>query len=49
MNYRVTAFFYLLDREQGLAEGDARARMAEVWDPLASDNPRAEPWRDLLS
>lgn len=49
MNYRVTAFFYLLDREQGLAEEDARTRMAEVWDPLASDDPRAEPWHDLLS
>ncbi len=49
MNYRVTAFFYLLDREAGMSEPEARARMAEVWDPLASDDPRIEPWKALLS
>lgn len=49
MNYRVTAFFYVLDLEQGQAEADAHARMAEVWDPLTSDDPRVEPWRKLLS
>lgn len=48
MNYRVTAFFYLLDRAAGVPEAEARARMATVWDPLASDDPRAAPWRDLL-
>ncbi|MEL7453992.1 MAG: sulfur transferase domain-containing protein, partial [Pseudomonadota bacterium] len=35
-NYRVTAFFYLLDREAGIPEAEARARMAEIWDPLSS-------------
>ncbi len=49
MNYRVTAFLYLLDRENGLPEAEARARMAEVWDPLASDDPAAAPWRELLA
>jgi len=49
MNYRVTAFFYLLDREAGIAEEEARARMRAVWDPLTSDHPAAAAWRDLLT
>ncbi len=48
MNWRVTAFFYLLDRAAGVPEPEARARMAKVWDPLASDTPPAAPWRRLL-
>jgi len=47
-NYRVTAFFYVLDCASGVAEQEARAHMAKVWDPLASDDPRTEPWRALL-
>ena len=49
MNYRVTAFFYLLDRAAGEAEETARLRMNSVWDPLASEDPRLEPWKKLLS
>jgi len=49
MNYRVTAFFYLLDVADGVAKSEAHARMAQVWDPLASDEPAAQPWRVLLS
>lgn len=49
MNWRVSAFFYLLDREAGVAESDARARLLSVWDPLTSEDPRAAPWRALLS
>lgn len=49
MNYRVTAFFYLLDLEDGVPEADARARMLKVWDPLSSDEPAAQPWKALLS
>ena len=49
MNWRVSAFFYLLHREQGMEESEARALMAMQWDPLASDDPRTRPWRDLLS
>jgi len=49
MNYRVTGFFYLLDREAGVPEKEARARMAEIWDPLASDHPSALPWKSLLT
>lgn len=48
MNYRVTAFLYLLDLEEGVAEPEARAKMQEIWDPIASDDPRAAPWRELL-
>ena len=49
MNWRVTAFFYLLDIENGVPEAEARARLLSVWDPLSSDDPRAAPWRVLLS
>ena len=40
MNWRVTAFFYLLDLENGVPKREARARMATVWDPLANDDQR---------
>lgn len=48
MNYRVTAFFYLLDRARGLSDAEATARMARVWDPRTSDEPAARPWKALL-
>ncbi|MCL4671345.1 MAG: protein tyrosine phosphatase family protein [Sphingomonadaceae bacterium] len=48
MNWRVSAFFYLLHREQGMPEAEARALMAQQWDPLSSDDPRVAPWRELL-
>lgn len=48
MNYRVTAFLYLLDQESGVPEPEARARMAEVWNPLTSEEPAAQPWKALL-
>ena len=47
MNWRVTAFFYLIDRAAGVTEAESRARMAAVWNPLEDEN--APPvWRDLL-
>lgn len=49
MNYRVAAFFYMLDCASGVEPAEARARMAKVWDPVASDDLRAKPWRDLLA
>ncbi len=49
MNYRVAAFLYLLDLDEGVHEHEARARMAKIWNPLESDDPRALPWKDLLS
>lgn len=48
MNWRVTAFLYLIEREGGMAEHEARARMQRVWDPFASEHPAAGPWRALL-
>lgn len=49
MNYRVTAFLYLLECEDGAERAEAHARMAEIWDPMASDHPSAAPWAALLS
>jgi len=47
MNWRVTAFFYLIDRAAGVPESEARARMAAVWNPL-EDEQAPEVWRELL-
>lgn len=46
-NYRVTAFFYLLDCAVGVPEPEARARMAMVWNPL-EDEAAPAAWRDFL-
>ncbi len=48
MNYRVSAFLYLLDIEDGVPQEAAHARMAQIWDPLTSDHPMARPWKELL-
>lgn len=47
MNFRVTAFFYLLDLAAGVNEPEARARMTAVWDPLEDPRP-PEAWRALV-
>lgn len=47
MNYRVTAFFYLLDIAAGVPEPEARSRMAMVWNPL-EDERAPEAWRALV-
>lgn len=47
MNWRVTAFFYLLDCAAGVPEPEARARMAQVWNPL-EDKGAPEVWRALV-
>ncbi len=49
MNYRVAAFFYLLDLDNGVSEHEAQARMAEIWNPLESDDLRVLPWQRLLT
>lgn len=46
-NWRVTAFFYLLDQAAGVTEPEARARMERVWNPLEDENA-PEVWRELL-
>ena len=48
MNWRVSAFFYLLNLERGMPEGKARALMARQWDPLSADEPYARPWAALI-
>ena len=47
MNYRVTAFFYLLDCAAGVPEPEARARMAKVWNPI-EDKRAPAAWRALM-
>ncbi len=47
MNWRVSAFFYLMDCAAGVPEPEARARMAKVWNPLEDDNAPAV-WRSFL-
>ena len=48
MNWRVSAFFYLLNRANGMDENEARSIMARQWDPISSENPAAAPWRAML-
>jgi len=48
MNWRVSAFYYMLNRERGMDESEARALMQQQWDPLGVDDPRAAPWRQLI-
>ena len=47
MNWRVTAFFYLIDRAAGVPEPEARAQMAMVWNPIEDDSA-PEIWRVLV-
>jgi len=47
MNWRVTAFLYLIDRARGVPESEARARMAMVWNPIEDETAPAA-WRALL-
>ncbi len=49
MNYRVSAFFYRLNCENGMAEGEARALMVRHWDPLSPGDDRAAPWAKLIA
>lgn len=48
MNWRATAFFYLLDCAAGVPEPEARARMALVWNPLEDEQAPAV-WRALVT
>lgn len=49
MNWRVSAFFYRLNRENGMDEEGARALMRRQWEPDASDDPRAAVWADFIA
>ncbi|MBX7494327.1 protein tyrosine phosphatase family protein [Qipengyuania sp. 6B39] len=49
MNYRVSAFFYLLHIAQGMETGEARALMGRQWDPLGGTDQRSAPWAALIN
>ena len=49
MNYRVSAFFYRLNCENGMAQEAARALMAAQWDPLSSDRPETKVWAEFIA
>lgn len=48
MNYRVSAFFYRLNRERGMDEAAARALMETQWSPDKSDDPAAQVWAKFI-
>jgi uncharacterized protein (TIGR01244 family) len=48
MNWRVAAFYYRLNRANGMSEAEATALMRQQWDPRRSDDPRAKVWADFL-
>ncbi len=49
MNWRVSAFFYRRNIEQGMAEADARALMERHWTPESSTNPHAPAWAAFIA
>ena len=49
MNWRVSALFYRLHREQGMGEAHAAAIMREQWDPATSRHPAARAWAELIA
>ncbi len=44
MNWRVSAFFYRYNRENGMPEAEARALLQRIWDPENFDYPNADKW-----
>jgi uncharacterized protein (TIGR01244 family) len=44
VNWRVSAFFFRLNRERGMDEDEALALMHRQWAPEQSDDPRAAAW-----
>jgi uncharacterized protein (TIGR01244 family) len=50
MNWRVSAFFYRLHRDyQAMPEAEARALMAQQWEPDAAGKPEWEVWADFIA
>ena len=49
MNFRVSAFFYRLNRDyRGMPEAQARALMEKQWAPDKTSDPRAEVWARFI-
>jgi uncharacterized protein (TIGR01244 family) len=49
MNYRVSAFFYRLNRDhRGMPEPQARALMEEQWAPDKTSDARASVWAEFI-
>ena len=49
-NWRVSAFFYRYHRDiAGMPEENARALMAQQWEPEASDYPGADAWAAFIA
>lgn len=44
MNWRVSAFLYRWNREQGMDESEARAQMERIWSPEKNEHPDAPKW-----
>jgi uncharacterized protein (TIGR01244 family) len=50
MNYRVSAFYYRLNRDhRGMDEAQARALMEAQWTPDKSDDPISKPWTNFIA
>ncbi|WP_421854015.1 beta-lactamase hydrolase domain-containing protein [Novosphingobium sp.] len=50
MNWRVSAFFYRLNRDvRAMPEAEARALMAQQWEPDRSDSPECAVWARFIA
>ncbi len=48
MNWRVSAFYYRFNRENGMGEAEARALMEAQWTPDKADDERAKVWAAFI-
>jgi protein tyrosine phosphatase (PTP) superfamily phosphohydrolase (DUF442 family) len=49
MNYRVSAFYYRLNRDhRGMDEAEARALMEAQWAPDQGDRPETKVWAEFI-
>jgi uncharacterized protein (TIGR01244 family) len=49
MNWRVSAFFYRYNIEQGMDPAEARALMEQQWSPETNTDPRAAAWASFIA
>lgn len=49
MNWRVSAFFYRLNRTRGMAGEQARALLHRQWRPETSEAAHARTWADFIA